>query len=87
MAKQCGTGQRKYAYRVLPHTHPCREEIWHMLEQYIKPNSKFHTDGSSLYKTIEKWWPVEHKSDIHKKFQFGLTSQIEGTFGNLRTLH
>jgi hypothetical protein len=85
MAKQCGAGKPKYSYRVLPHTHPCREEIWETLRQYVKPNSKFYTDGSSLYKDIEKWWPVEHKVDIHQKFQFGLTSQIEGTFGNLRT--
>lgn len=28
---------------------------------------------------------VEHNVDIHKKFEFGLTSEIEGMFGNLRT--
>lgn len=28
---------------------------------------------------------VRHRVDIHKKFEFGLTSEIEGMFGNLRT--
>ena len=28
---------------------------------------------------------MTHRVDIHKKFEFGLTSEIEGMFGNLRT--
>ena len=43
------------------------------------------TDGSGIYKAIEKWWPVKHETDIHKKWEFGKTSEIEGIFGNYRT--
>ena len=85
MLKQCDPNHHKYVYQVLPHDHPCREEIWSLLRQYVKPGSKFNTDASSLYKTIEKVWPVEHTVDVHKNFEFTHTSQIEGTFGNLRT--
>jgi len=28
---------------------------------------------------------LRHKVDIHEKFEFGLTSEIEGMFGNMRT--
>ena len=35
--------------------------------------------------TIHKWWPVDHHRDIHRKWEFELTSEIEGAFGNLRT--
>ena len=30
-------------------------------------------------------WQVRHKKDVHRKWEFGLTSEIEGMFGNLRT--
>lgn len=55
------------------------------LYRKVKPRSKLWTDGGSIYKGIEKWWPVEHQRDLHKKFQFTHTSEIEGMFGNLRT--
>lgn len=55
------------------------------LFQNVQPKSTLQTDGSSIYKNINHWWPVKHKRDIHKKFEFGLTSEIEGMFGNLRT--
>ncbi len=38
-----------------------------------------------MYRSINKWCPVKHKRDIHKKWEFSLTSEIEGLFGNLRT--
>jgi hypothetical protein len=38
-----------------------------------------------MYLNIDDWWQVSHKVDIHKRFEFGLTSEIEGMFGNLRT--
>jgi len=40
---------------------------------------------SSIYRNIDEWWQVKHRKDIHKNFEFGLTSEIEGMFGNLRT--
>lgn len=55
------------------------------LQQHVRPQTQLQSDGSAIYKRIEEHWPVVHKVDIHKKFQFGLTSEIEGMFGNLRT--
>ena len=46
---------------------------------------QLHTDGAGIYQGIERWWPVQHRRDIHKKLEFELTSEIEGLFGNLRT--
>ena len=53
--------------------------------QYVKPGSTLRTDGGSIYRGCDKWWPITHKKDIHSKFEFSLTSEIEGLFGNLRT--
>src|SRR3989338_3872480 len=38
-----------------------------------------------IYKGINRWWPVEHSRDLHAKFEFEHTSEIEGIFGNYRT--
>ncbi len=51
----------------------------------MKPGSTLQTDGGSIYKGCDKWWPLTHKRDIHKRFEFGLTSEIEGVWANLRT--
>ncbi|MFZ2202466.1 MAG: IS1595 family transposase [Microgenomates group bacterium] len=83
MAKQVKT--RKLAFEVLPDTSPCREDAWGFLQAHVKPQTTLNTDGASIYKEIGQWWPVNHQRDIHKKFEFEKTSQIEGTFGNLRT--
>jgi transposase-like protein len=83
MAKQKGT--RKLAYEVLTTTNIKRHHALYFLQQHIKPGTNLNTDGASIYKTIDQWWPVNHYTDIHKKFQFGLTSEIEGIFGNFRT--
>ena len=51
-----------------------------------QPKSKLQTDGAGIYRGINNWWQVVHKRDIHRKWEFGLTSEIEeGMFGNLRT--
>src|SRR3989344_7737846 len=34
---------------------------------------------------LGKWWPVKHSRDLHRKFEFQRTSEIEGVFGNYRT--
>jgi len=82
LGKQVGT--RKVAYKLIK-DHPVREDAWEYLQTYIKPDTKLNTDGASIYKKIDNWWPVEHQVDIHKKFEFQNTSQIEGMFGVLRT--
>lgn len=78
-------GSRKLAYQILSHTNPNREHAWKFLHEYIAPDTVLNTDGAAIYKEINQWWPVYHNRDIHKKFEFAHTSEIEGMFGVLRT--
>jgi len=78
-------GERKLAFQVLYGTHPAREHAWRFLQTYIQPETVLNTDGAGIYKQIQDWWPVYHNRDIHKKFEFAHTSEIEGMFGVLRT--
>ena len=83
MAKQKGT--RNLAFEILTTTKPQRHHATYFLKEHIKPKSKLRTDGGTIYQGIDKWWPVKHKRDIHSKWEFSLTSEIEGAFGNYRT--
>ena len=83
MAKQVGS--KNLAHQIIFKNSVNKSEATQFLFQYIQPKSKLQTDGSSIYKHINQWWQVKHRVDIHKKFEFGLTSEIEGMFGNLRT--
>jgi len=83
MAKQ--TGSRNIASQAILKNSVDRHEATQFLFQYIQPKTRLQTDGSSIYRGIERWWQVTHKKDIHAKWEFSLTSEIEGLFGNLRT--
>ncbi len=83
MGKQVGS--RKLAYQVTTHVNPARENAWWFLKNNVAPHTRLNTDGASIYKQIDQWWPVYHTYDIHKKWEFELTSEIEGMFGVLRT--
>ncbi len=83
MAKQVGSN--KLAHQVIFKNSVDKTEATAFIHQTIEPRTKLHTDGSGIYKGVEQWWQVKHKVDIHKRWQFGLTSEIEGMFGNLRT--
>lgn len=83
MAKQPGT--RKLAFLILNTNRIARHHAAYFLQQNIKPKSRLNTDGAGIYRGIHKWWPVRHKCEIHSKWEFELTSEIEGMFGNLRT--
>ena len=83
MAKEVGTN--KLAHQVIFKNSVDKTEAAKFLFNWIKPKSKLQTDGSSIYKGVDQWWQVKHRVDIHKRFEFGLTSEIEGLFGNLRT--
>lgn len=83
MAKQVGS--KKLAHQIIFKKSVDKNETMRFIFQYIEPKSRLQTDGAGIYKKIEYWWPIKHRVDIHKKFQFGLTSEIEGLFGNLRT--
>lgn len=83
LGKQIGT--KKLAYQILSHTHPAREHAFMFLHSYVTAGTVLNTDGAGIYKEINTWWPVYHNRDIHKKFEFAHTSEIEGMFGVLRT--
>jgi len=83
MGKQKGT--RKLAYTVIPGTAPQRHHATAFLFEKVRPGSKLWTDGAGIYRGIRRWWPVTHSGDIHRRFEFGHTSEIEGIFGNYRT--
>ena len=82
MAKQVGS--RKLAYEISL-DYPNRRHAMHFLFQKVKPGSELWTDGARIYQGAEAWWPVVHSRDIHKKFEFTHTSEIEGIFACLRT--
>ena len=83
MAKQMGS--KKLAHQIIFKKSVDKNEAVNFLYQYIQPKSNLQTDGSSIYKNINQWWQVRHQKDIHKKWEFELTAEIEGMFGVLRT--
>lgn len=83
LAKQIGT--KKLAWQVLQKSSVDKRDAAEFLFQNIQPRARLQTDGSGIYKQIHRWWPVTHRTDIHRQWEFELTSEIEGMFGNLRT--
>ena len=83
MAKEIGS--KKLAHVFIQGNSVSRPDVADLIIETVAPGSDFYTDGAAIYKGIENWWPVKHERDIHKKFQFGKTSEIEGMFGCLRT--
>lgn len=83
MAKQLHS--RNVAYAVLPARSVQRQHAYRFLQRYVRPRSRLYTDGALIYRGIQRWWPVRHRRDIHARWEFSKTSEIEGLFGNLRT--
>lgn len=83
MGKQVGT--KRIAYAVIPGRSVERRHAHQFLAQHVRPRSRLHTDGAAIYQGIHRWWPVRHRTDIHARWEFSNTSEIEGLFGNLRT--
>jgi len=79
------TQQRKMTFQVIPRPAVNRGEALSLVCERVVPDSDLHTDGAAIYKTIEKWWRVNHLSELHKKWEFALTSEIEGLWGTLTT--
>lgn len=82
MGKEQGT--RKIAFMMWKSAVEKHHAVQFLME-HVKPGSKLCTDGSWIYRAIHRSWPVEHAWDIHQRFEFGRTSEIEGMFGILRT--
>lgn len=83
VGKEIGT--RKLAYAVGEDPHPDRRDTASFLFQFVEPGSELWTDGSRIYQHMDRFWPVGHARDIHSRFEFRHTSEIEGVFGNYRT--
>lgn len=83
LAKEVGT--KKLAYEVLTTTDIQRHHALYFLKEHIKPGSNLNTDGAGIYRGIDNWWLVNHKHEVHSRWEFELTSEIEGAFGNFRT--
>ncbi len=77
--------KRKMALQIVSKASVDRRNALDFLIQSVRPNSQLCTDGASIYRGIDRWWPIEHRYELHKKFEFALTSEIEGLWGNLFT--
>jgi len=77
--------RKKIKLNVVYKKNPDKSDAMNMIFQHVRPGSIFCTDGGSIYKGCDKWWPIKHMKEIHSKWQFGITSEIEGIWANLRT--
>lgn len=82
-AKQKGT--RNVAFTVLHEKHPNKGHAVDFLQRFTKVNSRLFTDGSAIYRSIGNWHRLKHQYEIHSKFEFALTAEIEGVWGCFRT--
>lgn len=83
-AKEEG-GKRRCVLKIVKKESVDRKDAVELITHCVRPGSILQTDGASIYKRIENWCLVEHRSEIHKKFEFALTSEIEGLWGNFTT--
>jgi len=79
------TIRKRIKLKVVYKKSPNKGDAMDLIFNHVKPGSSLCTDGGSIYRGCDNWWPVKHKRDIHKKFEFGLTSEIEGTWAVFRT--
>jgi transposase-like protein len=77
--------RKKIKLSVLSVPYPVKKDAMDFIQRHVKPGSILCTDGGAIYKGCEKWWPLTHVKDIHKRFEFEITSEIEGMWANLRT--
>jgi transposase-like protein len=82
-AKEKGT--RNIALRVIHAKSVNKSDAMDFLQRYATPGSHVCTDGSRIYRGMDQWCRLRHSYEIHKKFEFTLTSEIEGLWGVFRT--
>lgn len=83
-AKQKGT--RNIALKILHHKHPNKTDAVYFLERFVRSNVNLFTDGGGIYRGIDKTLGIQsHTHEIHSKFEFSLTAEIEGLWGVFRT--
>ena len=76
---------KQIRFKVISDPHPNKHHAMDFIRTHIKPGSVLCTDGSGIYAACTKQWPLEHVRDIHSRFEFEITSEIEGMWGVLRT--
>lgn len=77
--------KRRIVVKVLHKSSVNRKDAVEFVSQYVVPESIFNTDGAAIYKGIENWWKLDHYYERHNRWEFSLTSEIEGLWGNLTT--
>jgi transposase-like protein len=77
--------RKRVKFKVISNPYPVKKDAMDFIQEHVKPRSILCTDGGAIYNGCEKWWPLKHVRDIHKRFEFEITSEIEGTWGVLRT--
>lgn len=82
-AKEKGT--RNIALRVIHQKSVERHHAVEFLQRFAKANSHLFSDGAAIYRGIGNWTGLKHRYEIHKKWEFTLTAEIEGLWGCLRT--
>lgn len=82
-AKQKGT--RNIMLQVLHEKHPNKGHAVDFLTRFVRSNSDLFTDGSGIYRGIDNWHNLKHTYEVHSKFEFTLTAEIEGLWGVFRT--
>lgn len=82
-AKERGT--RNIAMRVIHKRSVDRSDAMRFLVHHVAPGSQFATDGAAIYKGIGNWHRIDHIYELHRKFEFTETSEIEGLWGVFRT--
>lgn len=82
-AKEKGT--RNIALKVLHDKHPNKSHAVDFLQRFVTAHSNLFTDGSGIYKGIGNWHKLKHTYELHKKFEFSLTAEIEGVWACFRT--
>lgn len=83
-AKQVGA-EKKLVLQFLSKESVDRTDAVSFAEQYIKPDTRLQTDGAMIYRGIANWWPLDHHYERHNRWEFELTSEIEGMWGNFAT--
>jgi len=76
---------KRVVLRVIPKSEVQKQNIAQFVTRHVAPGSKLCSDGGGVYRGIQNSWPVDHQHEVHSKFQFQITSEVEGIFGNLRT--
>lgn len=77
--------RKRIRLKMISDPYPAKKDALDFIQEHVKPGSVLCTDGGAIYRGCESWWPLKHRRDIHKRFEFEITSEIEGIWANLRT--